>query len=57
MNNQILNMFLSHLSTSSNLGLLTTNPLSTLSVNGNVAIGSYSFTTFAPENSLIVSGN
>ncbi len=45
-----------YLSTSSNLGLLTTNPLSTLSVNGNVAIGSYSFTTSAPENSLIVSG-
>ncbi|MFN4152310.1 MAG: hypothetical protein ACK4IX_15320, partial [Candidatus Sericytochromatia bacterium] len=42
-----------YLSTSSNLGLLTSNPLSTLSVNGNVSIG---YATSAPDYSLIVLG-
>lgn len=40
-----------------NMGVRTTAPLSKFSVNGNVAIGSYSTTAAAPANGLIVSGS
>ena len=46
--------------TSGNVGIGTTSPLSTLSVAGNLAVGSYgggASTTAAPSNGLIVSGN
>lgn len=43
--------------TGSNVGIGTTSPASLLSVNGGAAIGSYSGTTAAPSNGLIVSGN
>ena len=40
-----------------NVGIGTTGPLSTLDVNGGVAIGSYAGNNFAGNGNLIVSGN
>lgn len=42
---------------SNNDGVGTSTPLSTLSVNGGLSVGSYAGTTAAPTNGLIVSGN
>lgn len=42
---------------SGNVGVGTVGPLSKLSVNGGVAIGTYSDASAAPSNGLIVSGN
>lgn len=39
------------------VGIGSTNPLSKLDVNGNVAVGTYAGTAAAPSNGLIVSGN
>ena len=43
--------------TNNRLGIGTTSPQSSLSVNGGAAIGSYAGTNAAPSNGLIVSGN
>ena len=43
--------------TSGNVGINTTTPLSKLSINGGLAVGTYAGLNAAPSNGMIVSGN